>query len=485
MTWFQEHWIALTLLGLYGVMLVRHALEGRRETHGRADFYVGGRHMGGVVLGLSFFATYSSTNSFVGFSGQAYSYGAPWLLLAPLVVVFSFASWLWIAPRLRAFTGAVDSVTLADYVGFRFESRHARTLAALLVIFASFLYMTAVFKGIGNLLEIFLEIPYLAAILFVFLVVMGYTAAGGFISVVKTDAVQGIIMIVAGVLLFWGTVTAAGGLGAIELVRSAPETARLFRWDAAMPFPVLIGIVVAGTLKFIVDPRQLSRFYALADRTAVRRGLWVSTGAFLLVYSLILPIGLYAHVILGSAVADTDLIVPNLLAGATILPAFPAAFIVVAMLAAAMSSLDSVLLVMASTWQRDVVSLFHRVEEKKAVRETRRYVALFAVITALIAVNPPGSIVTLTALSGSLYAACFFPAIVLGLFWKRGTGAAVIGSFVAGVVVLIGWDWLPIGGLVHEVFPAMALSMLAYVGLSLAAPPVAAAARLDVQLPDA
>ncbi|MDX1577222.1 MAG: hypothetical protein R3266_02010, partial [Gemmatimonadota bacterium] len=248
MAWLKAHWIALALLGAYGIMLVRHAIEGRRGTHGRTDYYVGGRGMGGVVIGLSFFATYSSTNSFVGFSGQAYSYGAPWLLLAPAVVVFSLASWIWIAPRLRAFTGAVDSVTLADYVGFRFESRLARTLAAVVVIFASFLYMIAVFKGIGNLLEIFLDMPYVVAIVLVFLVVMAYTAVGGFISVVKTDAVQGLFMVAAGVLLFAGTVGAAGGLDAIDLLRTAPETAGLFAWDAAMPFPVLIGIDVAGTL---------------------------------------------------------------------------------------------------------------------------------------------------------------------------------------------------------------------------------------------
>lgn len=477
-SWAQDHWIALALLGAYGALLVRHALEGRRATHGRADYYVGGRAMGGVVLGLSFFATYSSTNSFVGFSGQAYTYGAPWLLLAPGVVLFSFAAWVWIAPRLRAFTGAVDSVTLADYVGFRFASTPARTVAAFLIIFASFLYMIAVFKGIGNLLEVFLDIPYPAAIAVVFVVVMAYTAVGGFISVVKTDAVQGVVMIAAGVLLFGGTVRAADGLDALRTIAADPATSSLFRWDAAMPFPVLIGIVVAGTLKFIVDPRQLSRFYALADRRALRHGVWVSTGAFLLVYTLLLPVGLYAHAILGGGIAESDLVVPSLIGEAEILPALPAAFLVVAMLAAAMSSLDSVLLVMASTWERDVVSLFHRVEEDRVVSETRRYVALFAVITALLAVRPPGSIVTLTAFSGSVYAACFFPAVVLGLYWRRGTGAAVLASFAGGLGVLLVWDALPAGDLVHEVFPAMAVSILLYTALALRSPALPVADRL-------
>lgn len=483
MAWLQTHWIAVALLALYGALLVRHAIEGRRGTKGQADYYVGGRSMGGVVLGLSFFATYSSTNSFVGFSGQAYTYGAPWLLLAPAVVVFSLSAWIWVAPRLRAFTGAVDSVTLADYVGFRFESRAARVLAAVIVIFASFLYMIAVFKGIGNLLEIFLDIPYRGAIGFVFLVVVLYTAVGGFISVVKTDAVQGIVMSIAAVLLFRGTLNSAGGLGAIDAIRAAPATSELFRWDAAMPFPVLVGIIVAGTLKFIVDPRQLSRFYALADPTAVRRGLIVSTIAFLGVYTLLLPIGLYAHAVIGSGLAESDLVVPTLLGEAGILPALPAAFILVAMLAAAMSSLDSVLLVMASTWERDVISLFRpHADEGRAVAHTRFWVALFAIITAGLALNPPGSIVTLTAFSGGLYAACFFPAVVLGLLWRRGTGTGAVASLVTGFTVLVCWDWVPFSEAVHEVFPAMALSLAAYVACGLAAPPLAAARRLDIKL---
>lgn len=472
MSWITEHWIALALIAAYTGILVKHAIEGRRSTHTRADYYVGGRGMGGVVLGLSFFATYSSTNSFVGFSGQSYSYGAPWLLLAPAVVVFSFAAWVWVAPRLRAFTGQVDSVTLADFIGFRFSSDAARVLAALIVIFASFLYMTAVFKGIGNLLEIFLDIRYEVAILFVFLIVMVYTAVGGFISVVKTDAVQGVVMVFAAFLLFGGTVDAAGGLGALAEVRRSLDTSDLFAWDAAMPFPVLIGIIVAGTLKFIVEPRQLSRFYALADRQAIRRGVWVSTVTFLVVYVMLVPIGLYAHQVIGSGITETDLVVPTLLGEAGVIPPLFAAFVVVAMMAAAMSSLDSVLLVMASTWERDVVSFIRpEASEAAAVRATRFYVALFAVITALIAVRPPGSIVTLTAFSGSLYAACFFPAVLLGLYWRRGNGAAAIGSFVAGLGTLLLWDLLPFGHLVHEVFPALALSTAVYVVAAAVRPP--------------
>ena len=78
----------------------------------------------------------------------------------------------------------------------------------------------------------------------------------------------------------------------------------------------------------------------------------------------------------------------------------------------------------------------------------------------LISLNPPGGIVTLTAFSGSLYGACFFPAIVFGLHWKRGSGSAVMASFIIGITILLTWDFLPGSEVVHEVFPAMLLSTL-------------------------
>ena len=325
------------------------------------------------------------------------------------------------------------------------------------MIFASLLYMTAVFKGIGNLLETFMDIPYKVAIALVFVVVMLYTAIGGFISVAKTDAVQGIVMSVAAILLFTGTVTAAGGLGALGAIRQAPETSHLFTWGGGVAVPTLFGVLVAGTIKFAVEPRQLSRFYALKDAQATRTGMLVSTLTFTAVYSLLVPVGLYARRIIPDNIEDTDLVVPTLLATEGIFSSLGAAFLLVAMVAAAMSSLDSVLLVMASTAERDIVGVVRPASsDAAALRATRYYVAVFALVTAVIALNPPGGIVTLTALSGSLYGACFFPAIVLGLYWRKGSGAAVIGSYAAGLAPLFLWQYTPWSEALHQVFPALA-----------------------------
>lgn len=465
----RTYWMVHLLLAGYTLLLAYHAWEGNRGTRGVSDYYVGGRSMGGVVLGLSFFATYSSTNSFVGFSGQAYDWGLPWLLFVPTAVVFCLFAWTVVAPRLREFTEELGSLTIPDFIGFRFDSTPARVLAAVVVILASFLYMTAIFKGIGNLLEVFLDIPYRTAIWIVFAVVFLYTAVGGFISVVKTDTVQGVVMIVAAVLLFAGTVDAAGGIASLGEVRHQPGGEALFRWGGGVAVPVLLGVLFAGLVKFVVDPRQLSRFYALKGRRAARTGLWVSTLTFGGVYALLIPVGIYARRIFPTGVEDTDLVVPSLLTEGSVFGEGVAAFLLVAMVAAAMSSLDSVLLVMASTAERDVVGVLRGERtEAQEIRWTRGWIFLFALVTALIALNPPGGIVSLTAFSGSLYGACFFPAVVLGLYWPRGSGAGVVASFAVGVGVLLGWDLVPGSEVLHEVFPALLLSTLTYAGVSLA-----------------
>jgi SSS family transporter len=477
-SWLREHWLLAVLLAAYCAMLVQHAWQGRRGTRGIADYYIGGRSLGGIALGLSFFATYSSTNSFVGFAGQSYSYGAPWLLVAPLIVGFSILAWLVVAPRLRRFTRALGSLTIPDFIGFRFGSTGARVVAATIVLFSSFFYLTAVFKGAGTILAAFLDVDYTFAIWIFFVIVMAYTAVGGFLSVVKTDVVQGVVMLVAAGLLFSGTVNAAGGVTAVAAVRVMPAATHLFSWDAAMAFPVLLGIMVAATIKLVVEPRQLSRFYALKDERAVRSGFWVATLSFLVAYALLVPIGLYAHAILGGGFADTDLIVPALLTDPAIFGPAASAFLLLALVAAAMSSIDSVLLVMAATLHRDVVALLRPPRsERRAVLATGGYVALFAFVTTLIALDPPGGIVALTSFSGSLYAACFFPALIFGLYWRRGGALAALASMLTGLVVLVVWKALSPAG-VHEIFPALAAAIVAYAIAAARAPAPAAVEAL-------
>ena len=473
MAWMADHWFAGVLLVVYTVMLLHHARVGARASHNMTDYYVGGRNLGGVVVGVSFFATFASTNSYIGNAGKGYEYGMPWMLMAVFFVVFTWLSWTMVAPKLRRFTTHWDALTLPDYLESRFGAgnRSLRTFAAVIILLASLLYLVAIFKGAGNLFERFLTIPYEAAVALTLVIVVLYTSIGGFVSVVRTDVVQGVLMILGSVTIFYFVFNAAGGMNAFPDLAAAPSTEHLFTINAGIPFIVLLGIALSGSLKLLVDPRQVSRFYALKDEHSVKTGIWIAVGGIAVIQLCLYPVGILARALL-DGVTDTDMVVPMLISDTGIFPLWVADFLVVAMLAAAMSSMDSVLLVAASVLYKDVVETVHPTAHP--LTWTRIGVVGFSVIAAAFALNPPGGIVEITIFSGSLYAVCFFPAILFGLHWRKGTANAVLASMIGGVTVLIGWMLFGPRGTVHEVFPALTVSIFLYTLISVRSEPAIA-----------
>ena len=120
MNWMAQHWLALALLAGYTSMLLYNAYLGSQASRGMAGYYVGNREMGGIVVGISFFATFASTNTYIGHAGKAYDYGVAWFTMAMLLVVFSWVSWRWIGPPLRRFASQWDALTIPDFLGSRY-----------------------------------------------------------------------------------------------------------------------------------------------------------------------------------------------------------------------------------------------------------------------------------------------------------------------------------------------------------------------------
>ena len=466
MSWFVEHWIASSVLAAYVAVLFYNAYLGNKAATGMGGYYVGNREMGGAVVGISFFATFASTNTFIGHAGKGYEYGVAWFTLAVLLVAFAWVSWRWIGPPLRRFSAEWDALTIPDYIKGRIlnnspsANRHpVLLLSASVIVFASLLYLLAIFKGAGHLFQIFLGVPYEVAVGVTLLVVVLYTSIGGFVSVVRTDAIQGIFMLVGAMTIFYFVTKAAGGVGAVTQLIDMPTKQHLFDLNGAVPFAVLLGVSLSGALKLIVDPRQLSRFYGLKNDAEVKRGMWIAVVGLTLILVCMFPIGIYAHLILEN-VTDTDLIVPTLVNDAAIFPFWVTDLLIVSIVSAAMSSMDSVLLVASSTLYKNLIAPFKQVDNE--VRLSRFAVVGFACVAAFMALNPPGDIVGITIFSGSLYAVCFFPPVVFGLYGRIASPLRVLSAMLSGMALLVIWIALGLNSAIHEVFPALLLSALIY-----------------------
>ena len=163
-------------------------------------------------------------------------------------------------------------------------------------------------------------------------------------------------------------------------------------------------------------------------------------------------------------VSDTDLIVPTLINNAAIFPLWAADFFFVAIVAAAMSSIDSVLLVAASTGYKNLLAPFTQAQRTFVVDTLAG--GRFRAYSGVGGVRPSRRYSADHHLFWQLVRGVFFPAVVLGLYWSKGHAEAVLGSMVAGTVMLLLWLALQLNSLLHEVFPALALSLLTYIVLS-------------------
>ncbi|MED5401856.1 MAG: hypothetical protein VX669_15820 [Planctomycetota bacterium] len=477
MDWFSKHWLQLLFVGMYLAMLAWHGWLGKRRTRGLDDFLVGGRRMGGVVIGLSFYATFVSSVTFVGHAGRSYAFGLSWWLIC--VVVFTsmvLVSWFVIAPPFTRRARELGALTVPDFLGFQYESLLLRRLAGGVVVIASLAYMVAVYEGATRLLGVLLDLDPGMVTMIIFVVVTAYTLAGGFHSVVATDAVQGVILLAGGMLLPLSMVVREGGVTALlGKVRLAMPSVLEWQPEGALAGDVtvgtLVGLALGVGLKIIVEPRQLSRFYGLADDEQLRRGRWIAPAMLFVTYLVMLPVGFLAHAFVtpeelggGSGRALTDNVIPHLLGSkVNLLGPVAGAFFLTGLVAAAMSSIDSVLLVAASSADHDLVAP-GRADDGVGVRRTRVWVFLLSAVAAVLSLILDQGITEMSSFSGSLYAACFLPSLIVGLFWKRLGRTAALLALITGFATTLGWFILKqtgcLGDLrkVHEVYVGVACS---------------------------
>lgn len=473
MTWIADHTLHLTLIAIYLAVLARHAWVGRRHVESLDDYLVAGRRMGGFVIALSFYATFMSTNTFIGAAGKSWDHGLAWCVGGMVLTVLACVSWFVVAPRFVPLTREYRSLTVADFLGTHYHSQHVRRVAASIVAFASVLYLVAIYGGAAKALEFFLDLPYAWCITFIFLIVTAYTLLGGFESVVLTDALQGVLMLLGAVAIAGAMIVAGGGVSQITTTLAVQDP-RLVSLTDADAISVTIAYALAIGVKFLVEPRQLSRFYGLKDTNALRLASFVAPLAIFVSYLCLLPVGAVARTVLPvDTINNTDRIVPILLGPAELLGPWLGTLFLLVLASAAMSSIDSVLLVAASTIDRDLLRRRSRDDESRRdtrVGRTRIWVIVVSLAAAATALLPAAqNIVKMTKFSGSLYGACFLPVLVVGLFIRRRSAIAALATMVIGAVVVIGVFALRAAGKtsIQEVYPGMLIGMSVYLCLSL------------------
>ncbi|GEN46594.1 sodium/pantothenate symporter [Alkalibacillus haloalkaliphilus] len=444
----------------------------KQSTSFLSDYFLGSRELGGLVLAMTMAATYGSASSFLGGPGAAYTIGLGWVLLAMTQVATGYFVLLVLGKKFAIVTRRFKAVTLIDFLKERYQSKSVVLISAFSIVIFLFAAMAAQWIGGAYLIQTVTGLSYLGALFLFAVAVLIYVIIGGFRAVAVTDATQGIIMFVGTLVLLIGVVIAGGGIDQImtDLMTENPNLVTPFGHDGQLTaayvtsFWILVGVGVVGL------PQVAVRAMSYRDSRSMHRALMIGTIVVGFIMLNMHLIGVFARPVLpGIEVADQ--VIP-LIAMET-LPPWVAGIVLAAPLAAMMSTVDSLLLLVSSSVVKDVYINYFKPDANRAhvKKVSIGFTAILGVIVFLLSINPPELLIYLNLFAfGGLEAAFIWP-VVLGLYWKYANKHGAIASMVVGIgsYIAIYQYNETYGNLfgVHAVTIPVFLSLIAFIAFSL------------------
>lgn len=461
--------LASIIVYMAGMLLIGYYAY--KRTSNLTDYMLGGRSLGPTVTALSAGASDMSGWLMMGLPGAMFAQGlsASWIAIG--LTLGAYANWLYVAPRLRTYTEvANNSITIPAFLENRFgdDSRMLRLVSALVImIFFTFYVSSGLVSG-GILFENTFGMSYHTGLWVVGLVTIAYTLFGGFLAVSWTDAVQGLIMVIALIMVPLVTVLTAGGLDSTftEIRTIDPSLLDIFKGTS------LLGIIslFAWGLGYFGQPHIVVRFMAITSTKEIKkaRGIGMAWMIFSVAGAMLTGlVGIALFSKQGWTLSDPETIFIQL--GTVLFHPIITGLLLAAILAAIMSTISSQLLVTSSSLTEDIYKTFFKrsATDKELVNFGRLSVLIVAVVAFLLALNKNDTILDLVGYAWAGFGASFGPVILLSLYWKRMNKWGALAGMIAGSLTVIIWTRFDVlKDFLYEMVPGFALSLLAIVIVS-------------------
>lgn len=493
--------ILIAMIIYMAAVIVIGLVYAKRANKSSDNYFLGGRSLGPWVTAMSAEASDMSGWLLMGLPGVAYWCGladAAWTAIG--LAVGTYFNWLIVSKRLRRYSvRANNSITLPDFFSNRFREKNKviMSLAALFILIFFTVYAASCFVTCGKLFAQLFGAPYVAMMITGAIFVLLYTILGGFLAESASDFMQGIVMIIALVVIVTIGTVSAGGIGAIiENSKDIPGFLEFFglatpavdeagkqlvdaagkpMFAAKSDYGLLnICSMMAWGLGYFGMPQVLLRFMAIRDEKELKPSrriamVWVVISLAVAVFIGIMGRTLFPVEHLTKSSAESIFIT----LATSSLPAILAGFVMAGILAATISSSDSYLLIAASAAAKNIFQgvVRRRATDKQVMLVTRITLLVIALIAIIIALDENSVIFEIVSFAWSGFGATFGPLMLFSLFWKRTTRAGAIAGMVSGAGMVFLWNLVisKLGGVfaIYELLPAFIFSAICIVVVSL------------------
>ena len=443
---------------LYLIVIFWLGYKGWRETRQAADYMLAGRRMNPFVMAMSYGATFISTSAIIGFGGAAAMFGFPLLWLTFLnIFVGIFIAMVFFGKRTRRMGISLNANTFPELLGRRFNSRFIQGFSGLVIFLFIPVYAAAVLIGISRMLEVNLGVNYTVALLCFTGVLALYVITGGLKAVMYTDAFQGSLMLVMMLILIFFVYSELGGIvnahkSLTDLAPHLPESLKkggMLGWTQGAVAGSPLWLVIYTTIVYgvgigvLAQPQLAVRFMTVSDDQQLNRAVLIGGIFMLAMTGVAFVTGALSNVVffeksgqvaIDVAQGNVDAIIPIFVS--RIMPGWFGTLFLLAMFAAAMSTLSSQYHVGGTSLGRDFYEKGLRFGGANVVTVNRLGVFVTVLVTMIWGLVLPVSVIArATAFFFGLCAAAFLPSYFLGLYWKGMTKAGAVSSMVGGFTI--------------------------------------------------
>jgi len=439
------------------------------KTDDLSDYVLGGRGLTPGVTALSAGASDMSGWLLLGLPGMMYSDGIVGSWIAVGLFTGAYLNWHYVARPLRVYTHILDdAITIPDYFSNRFNDKknRLRVITAIVILLFYTLYTSSGLVGGAKLFEATFDLEYSTALLIGSFIIVSYTFLGGYNAVSWTDFIQGILMMLALVITPAVVIYEIGGLSeAIRVIESVDPN----RLDIVSGSSI-IGVIslLAWGAGYFGQPHILVRFMSIRDESEVAKAktIGMSWMGISILGSLSVGFFGFAYVVAnGIDLADSEKIFITL--SQLLFNPWIAGFLLAAILAAIMSTVDSQLLVSSSVLTRDIYQALLRKDASNSelVWVGRATVIIIAFIAWYISTDKNSSVLQLVSYAWAGFGAAFGPLVILSLYNANITALGAIASMVVGSLTVIVYKQLEggVGGIfdLYELVPGFILAWIA------------------------
>ncbi|MBL3699976.1 sodium/proline symporter PutP [Leucobacter luti] len=472
----SDQFFLFLALGIYfALMLLIGALAFKRaNTH--EGYMLAGRGLPPWVAALSAGASDMSGWLIMGLPGAIYATGLIEGWIAVGLLIGSYLNWRLVAPRLRAYSEVSrNSITIPSFFENRTRDRShlLRSISSVIILVFFTLYASSGMVAGGKFFESAFEGEYLVGMLLVTAVTLAYTVFGGFLGASLTDVVQGLMMVVALIVVPVVAIITIGGWGETTSIIDAVGAGNLsLTGGGALTGGAVALVIISGLawgLGYFGQPHIIVRFMALrSPQEAASARRIGTTWQFLSLAGAVVSglVGIAYFSKFGGAPSDPETIV--LLMSQVLLHPLVAGLVLAAVLAAIMSTLSSQLIVCSSALVEDLYRIMRKTPPSERVLVVLGRVGVLAVaaVAALLAINPNDSVLGLVSFAWAGFGAAFGPIVLLSLYWRKLTNWGALAGMIVGAVTVFVWKAFDTG--LYELLPGFAAALLAAVIVSLA-----------------